>query len=224
MAWKREDGYEALQLHLAYLYQPFYAMNDRAHRIGHVISVSEVSVEINSKLGLGLDNGILVGASMVHDLFNLSRDDHHKLAGEYVVKNPIEWLNEFSTQERKTMGDAAAEHRASFKGDYSSIYSEVVAAADRGSPDLKAALLRCAVYGVDVCDYREDRLYQHVIEHMQEKFGKGGYSRYSPIYLLYYKEARNEFQRAIDALTRESIDEITKGGVRKLAFAKADTV
>lgn len=218
MGWKRQDGHAALQQHLIDLYEPFYALNDRAHRISHVVGVSETAVSINEDLRLGLDNCILVGAAMVHDLFNLSRHNHHIVAQEYVFDNKIDWLSEFSLDERVKMGDAVAEHRASFKGNYSSVYSETIAAADRGAPDLRSALIRCAVYGVDICGYRRERLYQHVIEHMQEKFGKGGYSRYSPIYLLYYKEKRDAFSKAIDELTVEEIDRVTEGAVARLSL------
>lgn len=221
MDWKRSDGHEKLKNLLIGLYHPFYLMNDRAHQINHVIAVASGAVEINEALNLKLDNCILVGAAMVHDLFNLSREDHHRLAGEYIIHNCIDWLGEFSAAEREIMGAAAAEHRASYKGEYFSIYSELVAAADRGPPDPKPMLIRCAVFGVDKCGYLGDRLYQHVIEHMQDKFGTNGYSRYPVIYTLFYEEQLSGFHKTIDSLTKESIDEITGGTINKLAFPTA---
>ena len=206
--WRRQDGHEELQQHLSELYGFFYQTNDRAHRLPHMISVSETAVEINTQLNLGLDNCILVGAAMVHDLFNHSRDNHHEMAKLYIQTNPIPWLQEFSPIELEKMACAAGEHRASYKGEYSSIYSEIVAAADRGMPNVKSAVIRCAVYGADKCNFRGVALYNHTMSHMKEKFGTAGYARYPDIYTKFYSESLTKFQHAMETLSPTVIDEL----------------
>lgn len=206
MNWKRSDGAEALKSELVQLYQPFYQINDRAHQIAHVITVTDEAMEINRVLELGLDDCILVGAAMTHDLFNTNREMHHDLVRMYLLTNSIYWMREFSEKERMIMAAAAGEHRASYKGEYTSMYSEVVSAADRGRPNDRSAVIRCAVYGFDKSGYTGVALFNHVMSHMREKYGTSGYARYPDLYTKFYSESLSKFQATMEHLNAAEIE------------------
>lgn len=218
--WTLEHGYRMLRDHLIEIYTPFYAMNDRAHQITHVISVCDLAVEINDSLELSLSNSILVGAALTHDLFNNNRELHHELALSYLKNNGIDWLDEFSTEDRRLMAHAAGEHRASFKGTYTSLYSEVIAAADRGAPNVRSAIIRCAMYGVDKLGFRGEKLYTHVISHMKDKFGVNGYATYPELYTEFFGDRLVEYRKYLDNVTKEIIDDVVGSHPISVSFAE----
>jgi len=204
--WKRGEGHLELQAYLVALYEPFYKTNDKAHQIPHVVSVADCAVDINTDGDFELDNEILVAAAITHDLFNHSRDNHHEMIKDYLLNNPIPWLQEFTPMDRYVMAHAAGEHRASYKGNYTTIYSEIVASADRGAPNVKSAIIRCAVFGVDKCGFAGEALYTHVASHMKDKFGLAGYARFPNVYMQYFGKELSSFQETMEDLTKEQID------------------
>lgn len=196
--------------YLSELYAPFYAMNDKAHQIGHVIEVTREALNINEKLYLRLDEYMLVAVGMVHDLFNNDRDNHHTLAAEYVLKNPIEWLCQFSHEDRVEMSQAVAEHRASYRGKYSGELSATLSAADRGKPDVERTVKRAFKYALNCNVGFRDIALAQTQEHMVDKFGTKGYARYPQLYTEMYEAELQSLQTVMDVITLDEIAEICK--------------
>ena len=104
------------------------------------------------------------------------------------------------------MSSAIKEHRASYKGEYSSLLSEVLAAADRGAPDLNSTIIRSSKYYLE----REPNsdlktIAENVYKHLLEKFSRTGYMKYNAIYSSFYKKEINNMYVAIDNLNIDKV-------------------
>ena len=109
---------------------------DSSHGWSHVEDVAKNALEINRKMILNLNEEHLVLVALFHDIYSdIDRKNHHTLAADWFIKFMIK-QDKYSTSDILEMSLAIKEHRASYNGEYSSLLSEVLAAADRGTPDL----------------------------------------------------------------------------------------
>ena len=180
-----------------------YMSHDPAHRIDHALDVTTRALDINQKLGLNLVEDILIVPGMLHDLFNNDRTNHHTLAAEYIQEADHHILNRYSWGGRFLMAQAAAEHRASRKEThFTSIYSEVIASADRGVPDVGLTLKRAMQYAAhhNNLPASSEEVYVISATHLKEKFGRNGYIHYPDIYKQYHKDALELFYVSIENL------------------------
>lgn len=211
---KRVPTAEWLYEHLVMLYEPFYATNDPAHRIGHVRGVTDLALELNDKFNLGQNRLAIVAAGLTHDLFNNNRKEHHNLAAEYILHNCIEWLQMFSDKRRSLIAAAVREHRASYKGEYSTLLSELIATADRGAPNYEQTVMRSYGYTLHQIKSTEDvdgavinllPVAANVCAHLVDKFGVNGYCKYPPLYSLVFKDDLLAYQEKCDNTTVEDV-------------------
>ena len=181
---------------------------DSSHGWNHIEVVAKNVLEINRKMALGLNEEHLVLAALFHDIYSdIDRENHHTLAADWFTKFMIK-QDKYSTTDIIEMALAIKEHRASYKGEYSSLLSEVLAAADRGAPNLNSFIIRSAKYHLE----REPNSYlktivENVYKHMLEKFSRKGYMKYNSIYSSFYGEEIYNMYAAIDNL---SIDKVLK--------------
>lgn len=197
----KESEYLDLRELLIDRYTDRYATHDKAHRIDHVVSVCDLALEMNERMVLGLDRRLIVVPALLHDLFTWSRSNHEQLAYYNILTNQDSWIQGFSDDERRSMALACLEHRASYKGTYSSLLSELIASADRGAPDsVERAIARSYGYATTKLGMSETEARVHSVEHVKEKFGKGGYAKYPELYLRYFGERLVDFQEAISRL------------------------
>lgn len=184
-------------------FEPRYALNDPAHRIDHVLDVTHRALDMNRKLDLGLVEDVLIIPGMLHDLFNVERKTHHELAAHYIQNEDHHILNRYSWGGRFLMAQAAAEHRASRKErHFTSIYSEVIASADRGVPDAGLTLKRAMQYAAhhNQLDIESEEVYAISAAHLKEKFGRNGYITYPSVYTRYHEDALELYWLEIENL------------------------
>jgi len=176
-------------------YQEIEGDNIRnSHGLNHVKEVMHLALKMNAKLNLGISEELIITASLLHDVFSdsINRDKHHELGAEFVRKRKIPYLQKFNDEEIELIALAINEHRGSYKGEFSSLLSELISSADRGEPNLDKLIKRSLKFnGGNMKD---------VIHHMKDKFGKGGYAKYPRIYRDYFKSELTELQNKIEAL------------------------
>ena len=184
-----------------------YALIDPAHRMEHVIEVTERALDYNAKLGLGLDTDMITIVGLLHDRFNLDRDIHHTLCGMYLRYSPLDYMDKYTQHERDLMGEAVEQHRASYKGKYSSTLSEVLASADRGEPILGKNLKRAYQYAYSQSG-DHDTAVEQTIAHMRDKFGTKGYCKYPPMYVKYWGEMLTAYKTQCDNVNTTMVENV----------------
>ncbi|MEQ5215984.1 HD domain-containing protein [Proteus terrae] len=185
--------------------------NDKAHQPDHVLGVTleaERMVEDNPELHP--HKSIIITAAFLHDIgCCLDRDTHHLIGAEAVMLD--EWIrSKFNLDERKLISGAILKHRASWTGDDRTDIEDVVAAADRGEPNLKRYIKRACLYrygqyeaerGVNckVTETEVDEIINASIEHLRDKFGRDGYvwDKYPRYGLKYYSRLINEIKEKL---------------------------
>lgn len=186
-------------------YAAAYLLNDPAHRESHFREVQDNMFQIMEDLDTGttgmLGKHMAVAAAYLHDLFAWSRVNHHLLSHEYVSTGECELLDIFSTEERQLVALACLEHRASFKGEFTSKFSAAFNAADLGPPDLMNDVARAYKYSLaTVLDQTPEAAVQAAVDHMVDKFGRNGYARRSSAYVAAYGTQLEEYFTAIESL------------------------
>lgn len=183
-------------------YMNIYEQNDAAHRIDHIDEVYQNAIQINTVLGLGLDTGYLAIIVYTHDLFAVHRNNHHDLAAAHLLTTDEWYMTGIDKNTRILLANAVREHRASYKGAYSSMLSEVLASADKGAPtNLLAMIERSFMYGRTKLALDTTDATIHAFKHMHEKFGRNGYAKYPSIYHAMYKADLGNLWDKIDRLS-----------------------
>jgi HD superfamily phosphodiesterase len=201
--YKVED-YLELREYLINKFTPLYTINDKAHQIDHVIDVCDRALRINTEFDLRQDPRYIVIAALSHDLFTWSRSNHQFLAYQYIVSLKESWINQFDEKERQLIALACLEHRASYKGYYTSMLSELIAAADRGDPtELKEKIKRCFDYGVDKLKQSPKEALLRVIPHLQDKYLNKAYGNNPPLFYRVYGAGITDLQNTLKTLTLE---------------------
>lgn len=178
-----------------------WELNDRAHRIEHFEAVNECALYINNKLGLEHCPKLILLAAFFHDLFAWSRFNHEILSHEWVATTDHEIFRALDFVERDLVAMACAEHRASYDGDFSSSFSELISSADRGFPgDVPSMLNRAVLYRL-AQGASTDEATRGAVIHLKEKYGTGGYARYPDIYMRAFGDELAKQRLAIDTLT-----------------------
>ncbi len=191
----------------------YYELNDsESHGYQHLDNVYELAINMKAKLNIEIPNNIIGIAAYTHDMFSsINRKLHHELAYKYVLDTSVYFLNDLHTNDRYLIACAVREHRASYQGEYTSILSELLSAADRGKPDIKSTIIRSYKYSAETNpDANEFTLYSLVREHMLEKFSTNGYARYNDVYNKYFKDELKEMQEFFDIISVKDIENIIK--------------
>ncbi|AXH70785.1 HD domain protein [Vibrio phage BONAISHI] len=182
----------------------FYDQCDAGHQLSHVALVAAEADRINKELGSPYSTELVVAAAMWHDIFSTKehRDVHEQKAADYVLEHQQDHviLTSFTKEEIILISNAIRQHRASYKGEYSSKLSEIIAAADRGNPDLDKMLRRVIKIKMDVYSMDYDTAYSEGIIHLKEKFGKNGYAKYPKLYQDMYSSEIQDLQNKLESL------------------------
>lgn len=172
-----------LRSHLIERYMKEYELNDPAHHMDHVVAVCDLALEMDYRMGLGLNKMIIVGAAITHDLFTRYRNIHHVMVKDWLLSANEPWMRAFTEEERRLMACAAGEHRASYKGEFTSIYSELLSSADRGRPgNVQEMVNRCYLYGRHKLGHTHQEALERIRPHLVEKYVQldGAYGRVYP--------------------------------------------
>lgn len=182
-------------------------MRDQSHGWdGHVKHVVNNAVDINEKLGLGLRVELLMLAAAWHDVAQETHRETHHLEGALQFIEAADRLApSLSMWERYQVTWAIREHRASYTDDYSTMYSEVISAADRGKPDAQLIINRAWYHtqSKGVVDDRECAI--AVAAHMREKFSSTGYQRLPELYIRYWGDGITAVQTYFDDITADEV-------------------
>lgn len=188
-----------ISTHFKTKYESAYALNDSAHRESHFKEVEEAGLHINRTLELGIDEKLIVIVAWVHDLFAWSRHNHHFLSSEWVRTTDDPVIRMLDMGDRFLISYACKEHRASYTGNFSSLLSEVMSSADRGFSSNEDLFRRALEYSLNKSANVSEAL-ESSVQHVKEKFGRGGYARLPDIYKECYKNELEERYQWIDEL------------------------
>lgn len=159
-----------------------WELNDPAHRLQHFTNVDHCAGVINERLNLGQDETQIFLAAFFHDLFAWSRVNHHLMSETYVRTTDYSVFKGLMPCEREEVALACGQHRASYKGEFSSKLCELINAADREMPgDVEAMMKRSLAYNL-AQGHSQEKADEIMRAHLKEKFGVGGYARYPDIY------------------------------------------
>lgn len=168
---------------------PRYAEDRSGHGRAHIEYVIRRSMQFAEEIGnLNIDMVYTIAA--FHDLGHpIDKANHEKLSKELFVQD--EAMKTFFTEEqRKIIGEAIEDHRASLEGNPRSVYGKIVSTADR-STNLNEFLRRTHAYSVKhepqlSFEQHTERAYAH----MQAKYGTAGYAK------SYFPDAEYEVFKA----------------------------
>lgn len=175
--------------------------NSLSHGMEHIDSVVETALYLRAKYNLDVDTEEIVVAGLLHDMYNdKDRKNHHELAAKWIEAsiNPI--LNK-SKESKYRIANAIREHRASYKGEYSSTLSELIATADLNSPDIYDILERMYYYVIDT-EHKLDinTVKQRMLTHLEEKYSRTGYIKYPDLYLKEHSSGLEHLYKIIDRI------------------------
>lgn len=163
-----------------------YNKFDGAHDEQHALMVIKNSVYLANRMmkdeNMELDMNMVKTIATMHDLgLAYDRETHHTKSGEIVRKDRN--LRKYFTEEQIEMiAKAVEEHRASYKGEYTSMYSKIVSDADR-MDDINTMISRSYKWNKKHHpDLNDEELYKVIIGHLQDKYGEKGYARFNTKY------------------------------------------
>ena len=191
----------------------YYELNDsESHGYQHLDEVYDLAMKMKEKLNIDIPDKIIAITAYTHDMFSsINRDLHHELGYKYVLDTSVFFLNELDSNDRYLIACAVREHRASYKGTYTSILSELISAADRGIPDIKKTVIRSYKYTIETNpNADESTLYSLVRKHMIEKFSTNGYARYNDLYNRYFETELKDMKTFFDNVSVKDIENIVK--------------
>ncbi len=157
--------------------------NDNAHRAKHFMAVQHCGELINARLNLQYDHRLIMMAAFFHDLFAWSRHNHHLLSAEWVKTTDYPMVVALSGEDRALLEHACREHRASFTGNFTTQFSELINAADREVPGDVEGMLNRAIHYRLAKEGPNRSTITEAIAHLKEKFGYNGYARYPAMYI-----------------------------------------
>lgn len=225
-------------------FKEYYDNNDHAHKMDHVDDVLMRALSMADILKLDdLHKRVLVYCVYGHDIASgIDRENHHSLGAKMISEDPVLTLklgtvcvpeikmdkslrcndlmnnggiNTYTTTTvQMLMACAAFEHRASGVGTFSSILSEIVAAADRDKADPEYQMKRCLSYAkthdkLNITDGVESSI-SYLTEVNSRGYQADG--SYPEVYKLFYKddlEALYSFYEDEDAV-RELANRLSK--------------
>lgn len=184
-------------------FKPSWELNDEAHRLKHFEAVFQCGLVINKTLKLGYDPKLILFAAYFHDLFAWNRETHHELSYVWFATAGNKLIREnLDLGEQALVAKACREHRASFKGEFSNEFCELINSADRELPKGVVPMLERAIQYRKKLYPDQSELYwtKDAIAHLKEKYGKDGYARYPDMYRKCFGEQLEQQQAVIETL------------------------
>ena len=150
----------------------------------------------------------IYAAIVFHDsgLEKHGRSMHEHYSAE-IAKKELKDL--FNTKDLHLISAAILEHRASFKGKFTSMLSDICSSADRNEPNFEATVARSFLYTTEHHpEFDFETKCDTVAKHLYEKYGTKGYARFPIYYSRYYRNDLREYQRKMDALTGDVVAKV----------------
>lgn len=192
-----------LQIYISSKIIPMYKNLDKAHGIEHIAYVINRSIKLAKVYRLDINMMYCIAA--FHDIGMIKNRLGHEILGAEILGTDNYINRFFSIHQIETMKSAINEHRASYKGAFTSVYSKAISEADR-SFDIFLMTYRSIAYGMDKYpEYTFEQHFDRTYDYLQKKYGKNGYSRM----VLYYEPDSlkiEQIQRVLD--NREMFREV----------------
>ena len=147
----------------------------------------------------------IYAAIVFHDsgLEKYGREIHEVHSAE-IAKRELKDL--FNSKDLFMIAAAIREHRASFKGTFTSMLSDICSSADRNAPNFEASVARSFLYTSEHHpEFSFKEKCETVAKHLNAKYGTKGYARFPIYYSRYYRNDLREYQRKMDALTGDVV-------------------
>ncbi|MCM1041298.1 MAG: HD domain-containing protein [Bacteroides sp.] len=153
---------------------PQYAGFDKAHREDHAHMVMEQSLKLAERMPeLNIDMVYVVAA--FHDLGLVNGRENHHLDSQKILLADEFLKQHFTEEQRQTMGEAVADHRASNRERPRNPYGLIVAEADRFI-DPETIIRRTVQYGFShYPELDKEGHYRRTLDHLENKYGPNGY-------------------------------------------------
>ena len=164
-----------LQSHVERNILPHYDNYDAAHRRDHVGHVIQTSLKLASHYPVEINMVYVIAA--YHDLGMAEGREFHHITSAQMLLADSRLKRWFSPGQLAVMAQAIEDHRASSSQEPRSIYGRIVAEADR---DIRPFTIvrRTIQYGLThYPTLSREEHYQRTLQHLQEKYGYGGYLR-----------------------------------------------
>ncbi|MGL5312445.1 MAG: hypothetical protein ACRC92_04255 [Peptostreptococcaceae bacterium] len=147
-----------------------------------------------------------------HDIGNLvDRKEHHNIGAELARECLTSLLSEDDVDD---ICLAIQEHRASFKGEHSNWFSEMIATCDRGEPDdISDIVVRSYKYARDKQNQDHVGGMEHALLHVKEKYGRNGYMKIPNMYKAFYGDKVEAMYNEVEALSFNLVRNIIEGGI-----------
>lgn len=154
---------------------PRYRTFDKAHQEDHARNVIAQALDLARHYDV--DPDIVYTAAAYHDTgLAVDRATHHLESGR-IIRSDGRLKEWFSDGEIECIAEAAEDHRASAKTAPRSIYGRLIAEADR-LIDPMTIIRRTIQFGLShYPELDREGHWQRTLEHLQEKYGDGGYLR-----------------------------------------------
>ena len=155
-----------------------------------------------------------------HDMYTaVNRKDHHYMAMDYLLSKEFQALGFLEDHQEHVMAaQAALTHRASWSEGYHSEFSEVVATADRGRPDLRKYYLRSYLYAITKEGKSRDDAIFHSLIHIREKFGVDGTANMPPLFFRFYRRELAIIRKKVMVMTEQEMADLIKEDVEELGY------
>lgn len=210
--YRKELTIDIEKLEKFFVDQRYYTEENNSHGINHVKYVYALASKIIEKLNLNVGQDELLIACYCHDMYSkMDREHHHLLAEDFIWDNRGElwFLKDLDTDIIIRIARAVSEHRASYVGDYYSVLSEVLSAADRGVLSTHDTIRRSFSYTMENNpEIKVQEALLNVWRHMKDKFGSKGYARYNNVFKNYFFGELEQFQKFMDNLTLDETEYI----------------
>ncbi len=182
------------------------ANKDPSHDWGHVKDVARAAFHMARYAGIELQPLLL--AAISHDTYSgIDRVNHHLLSGAWVRENlPFTLHGEWT----ETVALCCEQHRASYRGEYTSIYQEAFASADRGM--LKMDSINEIVKRSYNFSYARTGNHEQAVDqaayHMPEKYGHNGYAKWPELYRKVFATELIALKDSADSMTVDRVNQI----------------
>lgn len=148
---------------------PQYKQLDTSHSPEHVYQVLKNSIEIAESLSVDLD--IVSTVAVFHDLGLLNGRKNHERTSRSMVESDAFFGEYFTKEQRKIIGEAVEDHRASLSYEPRSIYGKIISEADRDL-DFYRILERTIYFAIEKKRLTDPiKLYHEAFEYIQQKYG-----------------------------------------------------
>ena len=156
---------------------PLYDQFDKAHQRDHVRMVIGQSMALATQMEVEVDADMVYVIAAYHDIGLCEGREHHHEVSARMLLADNELRKWFSESQLQTMAEAVEDHRASSDHAPRSLYGRIVAEADRFiDPD--TVVRRTIQYGMEhYPDLDKQGHYERMVQHLREKYGRGGYLR-----------------------------------------------